>query len=230
MSLLKSFIIMILFFLLSACGEDPVVEPPNSNVTPSTEEEQPEENIEEPEEVVTEPQSEPELIQFSSYFMQDEAIANYFGDGNEYASYQARTQWHNDNTVSIYEDNGGTTLLRTYRISDESIDLIQQQGEFYDEFNPTDEELQELPILSTFLKLPLEAGEVIDDWEIISVDQTLETPFQLFEEVIVLEKTDDTGAIQRRYIVEEYGEIKREFIMLEEDIEFIVTSTLESVD
>lgn len=230
MSLIKFIPILILFFLLSACGEDPVEEPSDSNENPSTEEQQPEENIEEPEEVVTEPEPEPELIQFSSYFMQDGATATYLGDGNEYASYQARTQWHNDTTVSIYEDNGGTTLLRTYRISDESIDLIQEQGEFYDEFNPTDEVLQELPILSTFLKLPLEAGEVFDDWEIISVDQTLETPFQLFEQVIVLEKTDDTGAIQRKYIVEQYGEIKREFIMLEEDTEFIVTSTLESVE
>ena len=228
--LIKFIPILILFFLLSACGEDTVEEPSDSNENPSTEEEQPEENIEEPEEVITEPEPEPDIIQFSNYFMQDGATANYLGDGNEYASYQARTQWHNDNTVSIYEDNGGTTLLRTYRISDESIDLIQEQGEFYDEFNPTDEELQELPILSTFLKLPLEVGEVFDDWEIISVDQTLETPFQLFEQVIVLEKTDDTGAIQRRYITEQYGEIKREFIMLEEDIEFIVTSTLESVE
>jgi hypothetical protein len=224
MSLIKFIPILILSFLLSACGNDPAEEPSESNENPSTEEE----NIEEPEEVVTEP--EPELIQFSSYFMQDGATANYLGDGNEYASYQARTQWHNDNTVSIYEDNGGTTLLRTYRVSDESIDLIQEQGEFYDEFNPTDEELQELPILSTFLKLPLATGEVFDDWEIISVDQTLETPFQLFEQVIVLEKTEDTGAIQRKYIVEQYGEIKREFIMLEEDNEFIVTSTLESVE
>jgi hypothetical protein len=230
MSLIKFIPILILFFLLSACGEDPVEEPSDSNKSPSTEVEQPEENIEEPEEVVTEPVPEPDSIQFSNYFMQDGATATYLGDGNEYASYQARTQWHNDNTVSIYEDNGGTTLLRTYRISDESIDLIQEQGEFYDKFNPTDEELQELPILSTFLKLPLEAGEVFDDWEIMSVDQTLETPFQLFEQVIVLEKTDDTGAIQRKYIVEQYGEIKREFIMLEEDTEFIVTSTLESVE
>ena len=59
---------------------------------------------------------------------------------------------------------------------------------------------------------------------------TIDTPFQVFKQVIVLEKTDDTGAIQRRYIVEKYGEIKREFIMNEEDIEFVVTSTLESVE
>jgi hypothetical protein len=197
---------------------------------PSAEEEQRDEVIEEPEDDVAEPEPEPSKVQLSNFFMQDGVTAMYIGEGNEYASYSARTQWHNDHTVSIFEDNGGTTLLRTYRISDESIDLIQEQGEFYDEFNPTDEELQALPKLSTFLKLPVEPGQNIDDWEVISVNETIDTPFQVFEQVIVLEKLDDTGAIQRRYIVEKYGEIKREFIMNEEDIEFIVTSTLESVE
>ena len=229
MVLLKSLVVLMFFFLLSACSENSVEDPSVSDEKPTTQEEQPEENVEELVEVVTEPVSEPEPVQLSTFFMQDGATASYFGEGNEYASYIARTKWHNDHTVSVFEENGGTTLLRTYRISDESIDLIQEQGEFYDEFNPTDEELEILPKLSTFLQLPLVTGAVFDDWEIISVDQTLETPFQLFEQVIVLEKTDDTGAIQRKYIVEEYGEIKREFIMLEEDNEFKVTSTLESV-
>lgn len=232
MSILKSAIVLILISMLSACGEDSVEYPSVSNETPSTEEEQPVEVIEEPDEVVAEPQpeQEPNKVQLSNFFMQDGVTAVYLGEGNEYASYRTRTQWHNDHTVSIFEDNGGTTLLRTYRISDESIDLIQEQGEFYDEFNPTEEELQALPKLSTFLKLPLVPGENIDDWKVISVNGTIDTPFQVFEQVIVLEKSDDTGAIQRRYFVEKYGEIKREFIMNEKDIEFVVTSTLESVE
>lgn len=221
MSILKSAIVLILISLLSACGEDSVEYPSVSNETPSTEEEQPDDVVAEPE---------PNKVQFSNFFMQDGVTAVYLGEGNEYASYQARTQWHNDHTVSIFEDNGGTTLLRTYRISNESIDLIQEQGEFYDEFNPTDEELQALPKLATFLKLPVEPGESIDEWKVISINETIDTPFQVFEQVIVLEKSDDTGAIQRRYLVEKYGEIKREFIMNEEDIEFVVTSTLESVE
>ena len=228
MSILKKYVVLLLFLLLSACSDDSVGNPSVSTAPPTTEEEKPEEIIEEPEEVVEEPELEP--VQFSNFFLQDGVTAKYLGEGNEYASYLARTQWHNDYTVSIYEDNGGTTLLRTYRISDESIDLIQEQGEFYDEFNPTNEELQALPKLSTFLKLPLETGVSFDGWEIVSVDETVDTPFQTFDQVIVLEKTDDSGAIQRKYIVEEYGEIKREFIMNEEDNEFIVTSTLESVD
>ena len=230
MSIFIRAVVLILFLLLSACGQNTVESPSDSNEPPSAEEEQRDEVIEEQEEVVTEPEPEPSKVQLSNFFMQDGVIAMYLGEGNEYASYRARTQWHNDHTVSIFEDNGGTTLYRTYRISDKSIDLIQEQGEFYDEFNPTDEELQALPKLSTFLKLPVEPGENIDDWEVISVNETIDTPFQVFEQVIVLEKSDDTGAIQRRYIVEKYGEIKREFIMNEEDIEFIVTSTLESVE
>lgn len=229
---MKRIVVLMLFLLLSACGDDSLKDPSISKNPPSTQEEQSEEVIKEPEEVVAEPEPEPEpnKAQLSNFFMQDGVTATYLGKGNEYASYSARTKWHNNHSVSIFEDNGGTTLLRTYRISDDSIDLIQEQGEFYDEFNPTDEELQALPKLSTFLKLPVVPGENIDDWEVISVNDTIDTPFQVFEQVIVLEKTDDTGAIQRKYIVEKYGEIKREFIMNEEDIEFVVTSTLESVE
>jgi hypothetical protein len=230
MSIFIRTVVLILFLLLNACGQDSVEPSSDSNAPPSAEEEQRDEVIDEPEDYVAEPEQEPSKVQLSNFFMQDGVTAVYLGEGNEYASYRARTQWHNDYTVSIFEDNGGSTLLRTYRISDESIDLIQEQGEFYDEFNPTDEELQALPKLSTFLKLPVEPGENIDDWEVISVNDTIDTPFQVFKQVIVLEKTDDTGAIQRRYIVEKYGEIKREFIMNEEDIEFVVTSTLESVE
>lgn len=174
--------------------------------------------------------SEEVSIAFSNFFMKDNSVAKYLGEGNEYATYTARTQWHNDHTVSIFEDNGGTILLRTYRITDEAIELINEQGEFYGEFNPTNEELDAMPAISTFLQLPIEKGREFDGWKIIAVNLTLETPLQKFEEVIQIQKIDETGSIQNRYIVENFGEIKREFIMNEEDIKFSVTSTIESIE
>lgn len=198
------FISVICLLLLCACSEEtlkPVSSPP----------------IEQP-------------VNLADYFMEDQAVAKYKGEGNEYASYTARTQWHNRNTVSIYEDNGGTTILRTYRISENSIDLIQEQGEFYDTFEPTDKELEAMPILSTFLKLPLKQGTSFDGWVIASVNDSLTTPLKNFNEVIKLEKKDDSGAIQRKYITKQYGEVKREYIMQDGENEFIVTSTIESIE
>ena len=173
--------------------------------------------------------SEDVSIDLSNFFMKDKSVAKYLGEGNEYATYTARTQWHNDHTVSIFEDNGGTILLRTYRITDKAIELINEQGEFYEEFNPTDDELDAMPAISTFLQLPIEKDREFDVWKIIEVNLTLETPLQKFEDVIQIQKIDETGSIQNRYIVENFGEIKREFIMDEEGLKFSVSSTIESI-
>lgn len=221
MSAIKYSIVLLLMLLLSACSEKSTDDSPIDTGTPS-------EEIRE--EVPQTEDSAEEKIDLKRYFMKDGTVAKYLGDGNEYASYQARTQWHNDDTVSIYEDNGGTVVIRTYRITEDSIHLIKEQGEYYETYSPTDEELQSLPIISTILQTPIETGITFDEWTIVSIDQTLETPYKTFDEVIVLEKTDESGAVQRKYFVQDFGEIKREFIMQENDAEFSVTSTLESVD
>jgi len=206
---------------------------PKENVeTPK--ENEPDTSVEEPDDTETDvnnpDEQEPEIKSLSDFFMSNGTNANYAGEGNEFASYRSRTQWHNDSTVSIFEENGGTTMLRTYRIEDDAIILIKEQGEFYDEFNPSDEELNTLSPISTYLKLPLEEGTTFNNWEITSVDEEVDTPYQTFTDVIVLEKTEDNGSINRKYIAEKYGEIKREFISIEGDQEYIVTSTLESVE
>ncbi|MCZ8535890.1 hypothetical protein M9R32_01640 [Paenisporosarcina quisquiliarum] len=216
--------LLMLLFLFSACGQNSADKIPADTVN-APQDEEAQEDVKEESQTSIE-----EKVELKSFFMRDGAVASYIGEGNEYASYQARTQWHNDDTVSINEDNGGTTVIRTYRITDDSIDLIKEQGEFYEQFNPTNEDLKSLPTLSTFLQLPLEKGTTFDEWTLVNVEQTLETPYETFNHVIVLEKTDDNGAIQRKYLVKGFGEVKREFLMKENDAEFIVTSILETVE
>lgn len=228
MKFLKGSVLFIMALLISSCNTVTEKDSSGAPDKPDVITEDTVEVVEDTEEKVEEPEK--EIVDLSNFFMEDEAVANYLGDGNEYASYRARTHWHNEDTVSVYEDNGGTTVLRTYRITEKSIDLIKEEGEFYDEFNPSDEELRTLPRLSTLLQLPLEEGKSFDDWMIISVNQTIDTPFQTFEKVILLEKTDESGAIQRKYFVSDFGEIKREFIMNDAENKFSVTSTLESVE
>ncbi len=59
---------------------------------------------------------------------------------------------------------------------------------------------------------------------------TLETPYQTFENVFVLEETSE-DFINRKYFVEGFGEVKRESIMqIEGEEDFIVTSTLEKIE
>lgn len=229
MKRIKIFSILCLLLFLSACGlQTEKNSNEGSDVNETTNEDNSEENNNEKEQPDT--NSEDVSFDLSNFFMKDKSVAKYLGEGNEYATYTARTQWHNDHTVSIFEDNGGTILLRTYRITDKAIELINDQGEFYGEFNPTNDELDEMPAISTFLQLPIEKDREFDGWKIIDINQTLETPLQKFEDVIQIQKIDETGSIQNRYIVENFGEIKREFIMDKEDIKFSVTSTIESID
>jgi hypothetical protein len=165
----------------------------------------------------------------SSFFLENGSIAKYLGKGNEFASYTAMTQWHDDKHVSIYEDNGGTIVLRTYRIDDDSIELIQEQGEFYGTYQPTSQELKSLPEISTLLDLPLTKGNTFDAWTIIEINQKLATPYKVFDDVMVLEMTSQGGAIIQKFFAEGFGEVKREFIMKDGKNEFIVSSTLESI-
>ncbi len=230
MKRIKFLWILSFLFFLSACGyntETNSNDGSNLNENRNDEERTNEDNDENEQPDIN---SDEDSIDLSNFFMKDKMVAKYLGEGNEYATYTARTQWHNDHTVSIFEDNGGTILLRTYRITEKAIELINEQGEFYGEFNPTNDELDAMPAISTFLQFPIEKNKEFDGWTIIDVGLTLETPLQEFKDVIQIQKIDVTGSIQNRYIVENFGEIKREFIMDEEDIQFSVTSTIESIE
>ena len=219
---MKVFFMLLIVLTLSACN------PPNNR--PQITSEKPPTVDSKPDNVVDEPETPVQEINvLSSFFMPNGSIADYLGEGNEFANFQSRTHWHNDNTVSVYEDNGGTTLLRTYRINKDAVVLIHEEGEYYEEFNPTDDELNTLQPISTYLQLPLEVGTSFDDWHIRNVNQTIETPYRTFNHVILLEKTEESGNINRRYIVKDYGEIKREYIMNDGGSENVVSSTLKTV-
>ncbi|MBS4210215.1 hypothetical protein KHA95_19330 [Bacillus sp. FJAT-50079] len=189
--------------------------------------EQEQEPVKQPEE---ENKENPPQVALSDFFMKDGTVANFKGEGNEFAQYTAKTKWLNDRYVSIYEDNGGTVMLRTYRIDDDKIVVVLEEGESYDEYTPTDSELEQLKPLYTYLKLPLEKDETFDGWKVIDNAATIDTPLQPFHDVIVLEKRSDDGSINRKYFAKDFGEIKREFKMSEGDEEMTVTSTIEKVE
>ena len=77
------------------------------------------------------------------------------------------------------------------------------------------------------MQKPFEVGATFNEWTIVETDATIETPYHKFEQVIVIE-TKEKDFINRNYFAENYGEVKRESVMISED-DFVVTSTLESV-
>ncbi|MEK3889217.1 hypothetical protein [Bacillus sp. FSL K6-3431] len=168
-------------------------------------------------------------IALSTFFMKDEAEAEFRGEGNEFAQFTAKTQWLNDHFVNVYENNGGTVMLRTFRIDKDKIVVVREEGESYDDYSPSDSELKQLEPIYTYLHLPLNKGSKFDGWTVIDNKATLDTPLQEFSDVIVIEREGDDGSITRKYFAKDYGEIKREIIMKEGTEEFTVTSTIEKV-
>ncbi|WP_018393672.1 hypothetical protein [Bacillus sp. 37MA] len=168
----------------------------------------------------------PLKVNLSSYFLKDGQIAHFVGEGNEFASYTARTVWHDDRHVTVYEDNGGTVMTRTFRVKDERIVVVREEGEQYEDYVPSDGELESLKPLYTYLQLPLEVGQSFDGWTVIDDSSPLETPLQTFDHAVVLEKISEDGSIVRSYFAEGFGEVKREFMM----DDFIVSSMIEQIE
>ncbi|CAM5180050.1 putative protein OS=Ureibacillus acetophenoni OX=614649 GN=SAMN05877842_103189 PE=4 SV=1 [Ureibacillus acetophenoni] len=174
-------------------------------------------------------------VDYSKFFLPDGSTAHFLGDGNEFATYTVYTKWLSDRYVSIVEDNGGLAMLKIYRVMDEydKIDKVYEEpieGLPSEVQYPSVDELNNLPLIESYLNGPIEVGTEIGKWKIVEIDTTLETPYQTFEDVFVLEEeTEDF--INRKYFVEGFGEVKREAIMhIEGEDDYIVTSTLEKID
>lgn len=171
-----------------------------------------------------------EQVALADFFLKDGAVASFRGEGNEFATYTAKTERLFNRYVNVYEDNGGTVVLRTFRIDEDKIVVIQEKGEAYEMETFTEEQLTVMTPLYTYLQLPLKVGTTFDNWTITDTNATVETPLQTFKEVIIIEGKGEGESITRRYFAKGFGEIKREFVMVDGDQEFRVTSTIEKVE
>lgn len=165
------------------------------------------------------------------YFLEDGSIARFEGYGNEFAEFTLKIDYMEANHVATYEDNGGTVVLKVFRLHDDRIELVKQEGEFYDDYTASFEELEALEVISTYLEFPIEEGQEIGDATVVETGTSLETPYQNFDDVFVLESMTEDGSINRNYFVEGYGEVKREFRANADDSdEMAITSTLASIE
>ena len=164
------------------------------------------------------------------FFLQDGSIAHFLGDGNEYATYTLRTEWLDDHHVNIYEDNGGMEMLRSYRLGDNQINLLQQVPSDAEGVATTLETIQDMQPIGTYLVFPLDKGDTFDKWTVTATDAELDTPLQQFQDVVIIEHTYEDGAVSRVYFAEGFGEIKREYSHKTNDNEFKVTSVIESIE
>ncbi len=164
-----------------------------------------------------------------SLFLPNGSSAHYEGDGNEFAELKIEVTHIGDKFVVIDENNGGALIRKIYQVENEKIETLFEDAIDNDEPLPSKEAIGKLTAKEIYLQKPFEVGTKFNDWTIVETDATIDTPYQKFENVIVIEMKEKDFT-NRKYFAENYGEIKRESVMITEDEEdFVVTSTLESV-
>lgn len=164
-------------------------------------------------------------------FFPKNPVEKYFiGIGNEFAQYTETIYAKDRIYYPATIDNGGTRVLRIYKVTENVISIVYEQPEFYDEKIPPlstlEQSFQDKPLLA----LPLEKGKKIGEWEIVNLSETVTVPFGKFTNVIVLEKTNQDGSINRQYWAKNYGKVKDEYFFENENGDrYEVNSELQSI-
>lgn len=168
-------------------------------------------------------------IPLTDLFLPDGSKAHYQGEGNEFAELDIEVTRPFENYVVIHENNGGSLVRHIYKIEPDKISILDEKTVDLVKDFPSKAELDAMKPTGVYLKKPLKKGTTFDTWTIVETDTTVDTPYKKFDHAFVIEmKTDDF--VNRKYFVEGFGEVKRESIMQSDDGEFIVTSTLKTVD
>lgn len=136
----------------------------------------------------------------------------YEGEGNEYASFNRKVVFSNNNLHQIREDNGGTVAASVYNVSSSEITRVFFISESYGEENYLNSQPNED---ITILKAPLEEGtkweEEYGTLEIGSINETVSTPAGDFSDCIKVIITSE-NSIVNEYYKEGIGMVKREFM------------------
>jgi hypothetical protein len=182
------------------------------------------------EEKPPQPNIEEQIVTLLDYFPNKPIEKQFKGIGNEFAQYTETFYEKDGDYYPAIVDNGGTRVLRIYRVTDKEITLVYEQPEFYEESIPSIASLKSAFQNKPLLTLPLEIGRTIGDWKIVSLSDTVIVPFGTFSDVIVLEKTNEDGSINRQYWVKEYGKVKDEYSQKDENGNlFEVKSELDTI-
>ncbi|MEK5232037.1 hypothetical protein MHB42_09700 [Lysinibacillus sp. FSL K6-0232] len=165
-----------------------------------------------------------------SFFPPDGSTAYFQGEGNEFAGYTLRTTFLDAEHIAQLEDNGGVVLLKIYRITNTTIDLVFQEPVDSEPALPSAAEAAAYPVLETILQQPLQVGTSFQGWTIESTNATVDTGTTVYHDVIQLTRLED-GMTTTKFFVAGIGLIRTEHTMqTAEDEPFVVTSTLQKIE
>ncbi|AMB98612.1 hypothetical protein AWM75_00760 [Aerococcus urinaehominis] len=144
--------------------------------------------------------------------------AYFTGDGGEFSSFSRVYDFISGNFVQMRSNNTGTSTMEIVRVTDQSVDLITQQPEFYVRENYIDRRKKD-PVIKSYLKAPLKVGHKWQDGEEVREITQLDAPVSLpnGQEAQAIEVTCTTpNGVSRAYFAPGYGLVK-ELTVLGED-------------
>ncbi len=138
------------------------------------------------------------------FFKEDQTRAVFREEGNTDISYIEETYWLSESYVKTLVEKDHKTWNSIYRITENTVEIIY---EGVAELDATVAELEQMPAKGIFLSLPLEVGTSFEGWLITDVDWEIETPFETFDQIMVLTK-ENGGEIIRRFFAPGFGLVK----------------------
>jgi hypothetical protein len=168
-------------------------------------------------------------ISLMDYFPSPPLEKSFLGNGNEYAQY---TETFYENTGEFYPsivNNGGTQMLRVYKVNEKEISIVYEQAEYYEETVPEISSIEPNFSSKPLLQTPVEVDKTAGDWKIISLTEQVTVPYGEYTDVIVIEKQNEDGSVNRQYWAPKVGKIKDEFYLEDENgTAYEVTSELQN--
>lgn len=241
-SVLKAFISLLLIFSLAGCSFNETADQPNQEKPSDSPNEKPvspappnnEGSPATPAKPATpvSPDSNPthQEIEINEFFPDENQIKFFDGKGNEFAQEKEIIFEMQGDYLPTIVSNGGTSMLKIYKLTDEGIYLAYQLPEYYEEQIPAlselEDEFTEVPILTK----PVKSGEMINGWKIIDVDQILQLPIGTIKNAVILEQEAEDGSITRQYWAPKFGLVKKEFYMIDsKGTETSITTELSNI-
>lgn len=135
----------------------------------------------------------------------------YAGEGNEYAAFNRKVVFADNNLYQIREDNGGTVSAAVFKVSPSDITRVFFKGEAYGEESYLKSEPNES---MTILKIPLIVGtkwqEPNGTREIVSINEVVSTPSGNYSDCIKVKISSQDSTVYE-YFKDGIGMVKREF-------------------
>lgn len=150
---------------------------------------------------------------------------SYEGLGNEFASYKTHIDYTSKTKIQTHTDNGGTSIIKVYEITNDKITLLFSRPESYYRYNY----LSKNEGSEIILKTPIKVGTtwVLSDGSIrtiTNINTNIETDLGSYKTIEVT--TENDGNKTKDYYAKGVGLIKTIYVIGEDTI----SSTLNNID